>query len=60
MLLSQGKGGFVEMVTGPPKGAVEPVAYPVTAVALPSDLVSQLTPRGSDNDIAILGMRWTV
>lgn len=99
--MSQGKGSFVQLVTGLPIGIVEPASYPITIDGLPtectlvastdglvvrrgqvidiglgrqpdaasrnghplarlsSDEVSTQTPRGSHDDIAILGMRWT-
>ncbi len=101
VLVSKGKGSFVNMVTGPPIGTVQGADYEATTSALPpewtlvaftdglverrgrvidsgldqlreaastdgqplaqllSDVVSKLTPQGSDDDIAILGLRWT-
>jgi serine phosphatase RsbU (regulator of sigma subunit) len=101
VLVSKGKGSFVELVTGPPIGTVERATYPATTVALPpewtlvaftdglierkgrvidsglaqlreavsgddqplsqllTNVVSKLTPEGSEDDIAILGLRWT-
>jgi type II secretory pathway pseudopilin PulG len=101
LVMNGRKADFVDMIIGPPIGAVKGPRYPVARFELPSDctlvaftdglverrgqlidvglaeledvvstsdrplaqllpdLVAKLTPQGSDDDIAILGLRWT-
>ncbi len=100
LLVSDGKGTFVDLAIGPPIGTVVDAAYPSTSIHVPdgctllaytdglverrgetldigledlrqsvvqsnrpldqvlSDVVEALTSNGSDDDIAILGLRW--
>ena len=102
LLVTDGKGSFVDLAIGPPIGTVFDATYPSTSIHVPdgctllaytdglverrgeilnigleelrqsairsdrpldrvlSDVVEDLTSKGSDDDIAILGLRWRV